>query len=269
MTRLDDHFNLIAGTLTGISDQINFAGHADLSVRAMEWFADPRLVEYDSKLFMYFNSGWHEPQNHQFLVELDPQRLVPLEPARELILKGERQKIEKNWMPFGDDLCKMVYSVTPHRILRLSLDHPLHIMCEEIACLDAGETDVQNRTPLRGGSPPQRVGDSYYSFCHAIYTDPEGYRYAANVYRFSATYPYATTHQPRHILALPNPLGRTRIQPQLNTAISEVIYPSGAVFHEEAWFVSYGINDEVCAIATLSMATVEQAMCPIDLAFQH
>ena len=49
---------------------------------------------------MYWNSGWHEPRNHQFLQEFDPATLRPVGPPREMILAGTRRPLEKNWTLF-------------------------------------------------------------------------------------------------------------------------------------------------------------------------
>ena len=51
-----------------------------LASSVLPWtrFADPRLYRLAGRLFVYWNSGWHEPQNHQFLQELDPVSLRPV-----------------------------------------------------------------------------------------------------------------------------------------------------------------------------------------------
>lgn len=247
LCRLDDGFNVVNDSIIDISAHIRFSSHYSEHVHS--WFADPRIFFLGNHLYLYFNSGWHDPFNHQFIVELDPRTLMPKEHARELQLHGERQKIEKNWMFFGNG--HAIYA--PHRVLKFQLESGSDVQCEEIASSPLS-------VPLRGGAPPQYLAGHYYSFCHAIQVEPEGARYEAFAYRFSSTFPFTHTHVPKRSLPLPNPLGRRRALPQLNPAVSEVIYPCGAAFHQGKWVISYGINDEACAIATLTQEAVDDTM---------
>src|SRR5690606_6873104 len=108
----------------GLSDGFRFDAAARYPEVVRQWFADPRLYRFGSRLFVYWNSGWHEPQNHQFLHELDPRTLRPIGRAREFILAhGTRQKLEKNWTLFetASGEHRAIYSITPHRVLRFSL----------------------------------------------------------------------------------------------------------------------------------------------------
>lgn len=109
---------------------------------------------------------------------------------------------------------------------------------------------------LRGGAPPQEANGSFWSFCHSVHDDAEGYRYQAVAYRFAAGFPFAPVAEPIAPLALPNPWGSGREFPRLNPAVSEVIYPCGAVRDRDGWRISYGINDERCAITWVSDAEV-------------
>jgi predicted GH43/DUF377 family glycosyl hydrolase len=164
-------------------------------------------------------------------------------------------------MIFGDGPFHAVYAVHPHRLLRLSMDGE-----GPIACALAGSTDwnvgdyPRQFGELRGGAPPQRVGDQYYSICHSVHGTPKNYRYVAAVYRFGASPPFAPTGAPAGILELPNPFGPARTHERLNPAVAEVVYPCGAIHREGRWFVSYGINDERCAVAVVPHPAVEAAV---------
>ena len=261
LCRLDGAFSPVPGSAVAFSDLVRFRpGHALPDV-ARTWFADPRLCRLQGETWLYWNSGWHEPRNHQFLQRLDPSTLHPAGAPRELLSTGPRRAIEKNWMPFEADGPKLVHSVAPHRILR-----PVLAGAGDIPCLE--EASVAWPEPswcgphggLRGGAPPVREGDGMTSFCHSIEGERPPYRYRAAVYRFSARPPHRPTASPAGPLPLPNPFGRRSLHARLNPAVDEVLYPCGAARHGGRWVVSYGINDEHCAIALLSDAEVEEAL---------
>ena len=260
---LDNDLHVISDSVIGISDLIEFDPKADYNEHVKNWFADPRIYWLDEKLFVYFNSGWHDPINHQFIFELDPKSLMPVTFARELKLKGARQHIEKNWMLFGNGPYFAVYSVSPHCVLNLDLKAEGDIGCERVAQIAWNTPGQFPVSSLRGGAPPQLLNGYYYSFCHFAQVTPTGPKYEVAVYTFSAAFPFRPSRAPIHSLALGNPIAGPRSRPQLNPAVSEVIYPCGSILHEDSWFISYGINDESCAISTLSRETVDQSMSAI------
>ena len=146
---LDRAFRVV-GPPRPLSDQIRMPDAT--SDRARSWFADPRLYRLSGRLFMYWNSGWHDPANHQFMQELDPDRLLPMGAPRELVFAG-RRALEKNWTFFEDDAPRAVYAPQPHRLMDVSIDErtiTLTPLCEH--AWDAG---VFSRTfgELRGGAP--------------------------------------------------------------------------------------------------------------------
>lgn len=265
LCRLNDAFEIIDDSVLALSDLIQFAPDADYSPHVKGWFADPRIFFLGTRIFVYFNSGWHAPHNHQFLVELSSDTLHPLPHACELLLSGRRQTIEKNWTFFGSDPYYVVYSPSPHRVLKAVFTGRGGIRCEPIT-QDTWPVNSHDAPELpRGGSPPFLLGDGYYSFCHRLQNHPGGVRYAACVYRFSAGFPFKPTHMPCRALALPIPQQGNRQMPRLNPAVDEVVYPGGAVFHEGLWHVSYGINDEHCAMALLPSAEVDGAMRQLSM----
>jgi len=257
VVRLDRTLTAVAGSGVALTDLVRFAPNGEYPTQALEWFADPRLYRFGARLFIYWNSGWHEPRNCQFLQELDPKNLHPIGCPRELILRGQRQPLEKNWTLFGDGPFYAVYSPAPHRVLGFSLTGEGDI---EFADISVTPTD---NAGLRGGAPPQLADGHYWSFCHTIESAADGYRYAAAVYRFAATAPFAPTDTSAGVLALGNPFGGKRLHPKLNPAVGEVLYPCGAAHDAGRWLVSHGINDEHCAISLLSAAEVRGALRPL------
>jgi predicted GH43/DUF377 family glycosyl hydrolase len=43
-------------------------------------------------------------------------------------------------------------------------------------------------------------------------------------------------------------------QERLNKVVREVVYPAGAIFDRGRWVVSLGVNDQHCALASVSIA---------------
>lgn len=268
LCRLDRSLRVVPTSHRPLSDEFKFAPAAVLPEVARSWFADPRLYRFGARLFVYWNSGWHEPRNFQFLHELDPHTLLPIGHARELVLAtGERQKLEKNWTLFADDAGEVfaVYSVVPHRILKVAL-----VGGGDISCSDHATTNwsLRNYPPchgsLRGGTPPQRCEGHFVSFCHSVHDGPAGYRYRASAYRFATASPFTPSAAPRTLLELCNPWGAQRVNPALNPAVGDVVYPCGAAWDGERWLISHGINDEHCAISFLTEAAVTNALEPVE-----
>ncbi len=263
--RLDDAFHIVPGSLVPLSDQVRFASGRDYRLQARTWFADPRLYRLQGRLFVYWNSGWHEPQNHQFLQELEATTLKPIGHAREMILRGERQPLEKNWTLFEQVGLHAVYSATPHRVLTFSLAGEDGILFEDFATTAWGnDTYAAAHGTLRGGAPPQRYEGRYWSFCHSVAGRDGDYCYAAAVYRFAAEPPFAPTDAPADALPLLKPGEFSRCYPKLNPAVGQVAYPCGAAHDSGRWIVSFGINDERCAIALLSNDEVAGGVRPLE-----
>ncbi|MBL9189297.1 MAG: hypothetical protein JNK23_17575 [Opitutaceae bacterium] len=264
--RLDAAFRVVAGSALPLTDRVRFRRGSEYPEVARKWFADPRLYRMGRRVFVYWNSGWHEPWNHQFLQELDPASLEPRGLARELLLRGERQKLEKNWTLFPGERDRMLatYSITPHRVLELTLEGDGDIACEEIARTDWA---LLHYPPchggLRGGAPAVPADGKLWSFCHSVHDGEDGYRYSAAVFGCDATAPFSPALEPAEPLKLGNPFGAERVHGRLNPAVGEVIYPCGAARDGTRWVVSHGINDEHCAISFVEHATVLATLRPI------
>lgn len=269
LCRLDRSLQVSDGTQVALTDAVRFRpGHSYPGI-VTQWFADPRLYRFGGRLFIYWNSGWHEPLNHQFIQELDAATLSPLGHPRELLLGERRQKLEKNWTFFGagEDHLHAIYSILPHRVLQFSLrgEGDIEFTDEVVSEWSLADYPVSHGG-LRGGAPPQRMADGYWSFCHTVHDGAAGYRYAAAVYRFAAAFPFAPTHRPNAPLDLGTGFGAQREHPRLNPAAAEVIYPCGAALDGTRWLISHGVNDERCAISILDHVDVLRAVCALPVA---
>lgn len=269
--RLNATLQVAAGSTLALSDHVQFRPKTAYPDVVTRWFADPRLYRLGGRLFVYWNSGWHEPRNYQFLQELDPTSLLPRDHPKELTLQGERQKLEKNWTLFevagaGGEV-RVLYSINPHRVLSARLDGEADILCVPLTEETwSTESYPPHHGGLRGGAPPCRVDDAYWVFCHSVHDSPHGYRYRPAAYAFAAQAPYGPVRVPILPLELPNPKGHVRTYPKLNPAVGEVVYPCGAAHENGRWLISYGINDETCAIASASMDALFAATRPVEVA---
>jgi hypothetical protein len=266
LCRLDGALRVNFGSQQPFSDHVRFAPGHGLPEIATQWFADPRLYRLGGQLYIYWNSGWHEPGNHQFVQALDPATLRPVGHPRELLLRGGRQKLEKNWTFFEhpSGTLHALYSILPHCVLQFTLAGDGPVVFEEVVTTNwALEAYPPCHGGLRGGAPPQFAEGDYSVFCHSVHDGAGGYRYAAAVYRFAATYPFQPVHQPSKPLALAAGLTGRRVHPRLNPAVAEVIYPCGAARDGDRWVVSHGLDDERCAISILSEDEVLANLAPV------
>jgi hypothetical protein len=158
LCRLSGLFTVVPGSAVAYSDHIVFPSGSPAAEQARSWFADPRLFRLGDGVFIYWNSGWHEPANAQFIQQIDADSLRPIGPPRELVLDGPRRAIEKNWMLFESrGACYAVYSINPHRILSFSLQGSEAIVCRPVAATAWADESYQPAWgELRGGTPPQR-----------------------------------------------------------------------------------------------------------------
>lgn len=256
---LDEAFEIVEGSQVPVSDSITFDDRPQYSERVTTWFSDPRLYAVKGNIKLYFNSGWHEPRNHQFVVALDENLFPSLGPAKEIDLLQPCKSLEKNWVFLEDTLTDLVYSPDPHLLAQFVGEQEGRLL---YSILPATQSTVavcpEEKTYLvRGGAPPVRRGSYYYSFCHAILTNEQLPSYRACVYRFSALAPYAPVDQAYSMLEVNLPEESVRTQPPLNPAVAEVIYPCGAALFGKSWHIACGLNDERCAIVTYDCEKLE------------
>ncbi len=264
LCRLDANHRIVPGSPQAFTDAVRFRPHAQYPETAYHWFADPRLYRFDDRIFIYWNSGWHEPHNCQFLQEVDPGSLRPRGCPRELRLAG-RRPLEKNWTFFAtaEGALRAVYSIAPHRILGFSLEGEGDVEFEEAWRTDwALEEYPACHGGLRGGTPPVYAEGRYWAFVHSVHDGADGYRYAPAAYTFADTAPFAPLARPARPLQLGPAEGFVRRHPRLNPAVGEVIYPCGAAWDDARWIISYGINDEACALAIVPRGAVDATLVP-------
>lgn len=261
--KLDRDFAIVPGSVTPLSEYLDFAKRDSLDQRALSWHADPRYFMLKGRLYLAWNDGGNKPVNHQFLIEMDQDGLRPIGKARVMSCTPRRQ-IEKNWMLFElDGEVYGVYLIAPLSMLKFDLDQPDQLDGKEVSLTGWSPAYSEFYGVLRGSAQPIRMGERFLTLAHSSFNTHVGRMYCAAFYSFSATLPFtveAATVQP---FELPNPKGSQFDFPQLNEEVFEVVYPCGMVANAGDLIISYGINDEYCAIAAVALADVEKLMEPV------
>jgi hypothetical protein len=148
--------------------------------------------------------------------------------------------LEKNWQFFSHEgALRFVYSVVPHVVVTLNADY-------KVASIASTQPAIAD--PLRGGTPPVRFGERYISFPH-FHRECPGHsrRYGFSAYAFQADPPFAVVGVTEALIMaseadpiLPNPA--------VPYWTPLVVFPCGALLHDEEWTVSAGVNDSYDAL---------------------
>ena len=268
--RLDADLEVIPGSAIPASDLITFADPG-VSQVSKNWFADPRLFKLRGEIYMVWNNGHtDEDTNHQYMAKLNQKTGEPNEGARELILRSARRKTEKNWAFFeAEGQVWAVYSVSPHRILRVDMDSSkTEILCDMDNISTWKSTYSEIFGALRGGAQPIKVGDKFINIVHSRYNMPGGSEYVAAIYEFSAKYPFNPINENPYPLNLnfdphsdPAAHGFSdEFSEKLNPTTSWVLYPTGFAVKGSEFIISGGYNDSHSFLATGELSYLSQEM---------
>lgn len=147
---------------------------------------------------------------------------------------------EKNWLWFQHEgRLHTVYMTSPHEVVEWGSLH------EAPRLVHQTEGPCKTWWPYgqpRGGSPPVRVGDEYWSFFHSStpwlgWRKNEKRRYHMAAYAFEAKPPFRITR----FAKLPILTGSPRDPWAENQPL--VIFPCGALLRNGVWLVTFGVND--------------------------
>jgi predicted GH43/DUF377 family glycosyl hydrolase len=212
-----------------------------LTTDPFEEAEDPRVIFRNGKFYVSYCS-WSQRSVYvarQVLAEFD-REWKPLNSLKVPYgfndYKGDKytKVAEKNWVWFRhDETWHFVYQASPHVVVAVEKKPVAH--------------ETKNRLnwnygDIRGGTPPVRVGDEYFTFFHSsLPWKRRQKRYYAGAYAFEAKAPFRITR----ITPLPLLAGSEN-----DTRINHgplVVFPCGALFENDGWTVTSGVNDEATA----------------------
>lgn len=114
-------------------------------------------------------------------------------------------------------------------------------------------------TPIRGGTPPTRVGDEYIGFFHTSTTwQKPKRRYHMGAYAFDAAPPFTL----RRITTTPLLSGSEADFRTLGGPL--VIFPNGAILRDGEWLVTFGVNDEACGWIKIPHSAIEERLVSVQ-----
>lgn len=163
---------------------------------------------------------------------------------------------EKNWLWFNHEgRPHLIYTTTPHRVVEF--DNHMSVLQEHV-------TNAYN--PLwwygdpRGGTPPIKVNNEYWTFFHSSVPWVKGKRrYHMGAYAFSTTPPFRMTR----MTSLPLLTG-SRHDPWI-PGLPLVIFPGGSLFNSktEEWTVVFGVNDCRSGYVKIPHSDLEKLCSPV------
>ena len=275
MCRLRDDWTVISGSLVAFSDVIRFADAGMVDDAYHDWIADPRLVQLGGRLYLHVNSGSLPAPNKIYLIEVDPNRLLPVGLAREVTQTGDRYSIEKNWLFFehaGEPY--VIYRFSPLEILSADLSDPHEVRCTPIFRHTWDSfAYTQAYGELRGGATPVYYDGYLWVVAHSVFlngTQPgpsgeslESLIYVGALILLEGGPPFGPRLiSPQPILeALPAEQALPCF-PRLDIRCEEDVYPSGAIIEDGALIVSYGLSNKYCVLRRLPLAALSLRLVP-------
>jgi predicted GH43/DUF377 family glycosyl hydrolase len=158
---------------------------------------------------------------------------------------------EKNWTWFmHDGQLKLLYNLDPQIICDIKDFRVVH----EHRTKGAGHLWTK-WGHMRGGAPPVRVGDEYWTFFHSSSQwIPPRRRYHTAVYVFDAKPPFHGKWISRKPL-----LSGSEKDPR-NEGAPVVVFPQGAILRNGEWLIAMGVNDCRCAWMRLPHADLVKTL---------
>lgn len=215
-----------------------------------EHFEDPRIFVHENRTWMSCcNFVWGQTWTgaHQVLLELnngwETIRRFDVAYGKNGNKVWGNTGMEKNWLWFfHDGAPHLIYLTEPHIVVRMS---------NTFNALKDYPTQSSNLVwpwgQPRGGTPPVRIGDEYFSFFHSSsrWHETGSARYHMGFYAFESRPPFRKTR----IIKQPIMSGSSHDRWAHPKPIT--VFACGAVINRGIWTVSFGINDLYCGVADI------------------
>ncbi len=226
---------------------------------------DPRLVQVNGEIYIVFNDlGKEQGAEGKYyrrkifiskLTEKDGQMEAgqPLQ-LRDLETHREHRE-EKNWVPFDyHNQLLMSYSINPHKVLQIPLDHGLSPKIAETTA--PIRWDLYSKTapfPLRGGTTALLVDGQYLAFFHSMCYGISNLQMHSVPHYFTGAYTFEAQPPFRLTAVSPHPFGGKGFYKKPSYRAGKVVtFPGGFVVDPPYIYLAYGCNDESIYIAKLN-----------------
>lgn len=171
----------------------------------------------------------------------------------------KKENYEKNWLWWlAEDRLHLLYKARPWRVYRFGESWEDRDEFKEEAGADWAWGEI------RGGTPPIKVGDLYFTFHHSSVPWKGRYRrYYAGCLAFEGSPPYrpvSITRNPLLIGSQNDPWAQTK---------PLVVFPCGAIYRGDKWFITLGVNDMKAAWLTIPHDLLLGKMTPLHEAPQE
>jgi predicted GH43/DUF377 family glycosyl hydrolase len=232
------------GGLDGLTPQVGYRVKF-VNTNVNEQYEDPRVIYHAGKTYVACcNFVWYRIKKwtgaHQIIVEVDDKwdQKRRYDPVYGKNGKGLGLNVghEKNWVWFfHESKLQMIYGAHPHTVVEFD---------DQVRPTTVRRTD--NTVPwkcgeIRGGTPPVKVGNEYFTFFHSSLPWTSRYRrYFMGAYAFEARPPFHITR----MTADPLLIG-SQNDPWVDKK-PLVIFALGSLFRDDKWLVTFGVNDLKC-----------------------
>jgi len=157
---------------------------------------------------------------------------------------------EKNWLWFDHEgLPHVVYMTDPHHIV---VRFQSNMLRPDVEYMTPFGHNIWKHGHIRGGTPPIRVEDEYWTFFHSStpWIGPKR-RYHMGALAFEAKPPF------KILRYTPLPLLTGSKHNRWHEGLPLVVFPCGAILEEGIWTVSMGVNDCCSAWIKIPHSDVE------------
>lgn len=166
---------------------------------------------------------------------------------------------EKNWLWFDHEgLHYMIYQAEPHTVCRVVNDGFWKVT-EEYRTHNPSWWTLGT---IRGGTPPVRHGDFYYTFYHSSMPWKRVPHYGVRRVYYMGAYKFEAKPPFRIVAATQRPLFKGTWNEPMQPGVPAVVYPNGALRDSAGWLISVGVNDCGCGLIRLPDTSLEPLLQP-------
>ena len=221
-----------------------------VTIKNLDWVADPRSFVYRNDTYISLNNGHTEKDNDIFILKFSKPYDQTFETKR-IISNFNRRKIEKNWGFFQNkNNLFSVYSYNPFQILEI--DEQVKTYSASILYSYPMKNLLWEKKfgEIRGGASPV-FHDNYFWCIFQSHTRLPffGTNYHIGAFLFNAEppfKPYAISKRPIINLDFEDTFKANRFR--LNPRTFTTIYPCGALIKNNQLIISYGIHDSFSCV---------------------